>query len=141
MNVILKAPWMLPFAIGLMSIGSHSAKAQVIPPPHFVQQDGETIFKTVCQGCHMPDAKGAVGAGRYPSLAGNGKLKTALYPVIVMINGQKAMPAFGASFDDVQIANIVNYVRTHFGNGYKDKVTAESVKTARSAFTQGAVQH
>ena len=30
---------------------------------------GEAIYKGVCQGCHMPDAKGAVGAGAYPALA------------------------------------------------------------------------
>jgi mono/diheme cytochrome c family protein len=141
MNAALKALPMLTFAVGLMSVGSYSARAQVIPPPHFVQQDGEAIFKTVCQGCHMPDAKGAVGAGRYPALAGNSKLKVAVYPVIVVINGQKAMPAFGASFDDVQIANIVNSVRTHFGNSYTDKVTAESVKAARSAFARDTAQH
>jgi mono/diheme cytochrome c family protein len=35
----------------------------------FSMQDGEAIYKGVCQGCHMPDAKGAVGAGAYPALA------------------------------------------------------------------------
>ena len=141
MNAVLKAQLTLAFAVGLMRVESYSARAQVIPPPHFVQQDGETIFKTVCQGCHMPDAKGAVGAGRYPALAGNNKLKVAVYPVIVVINGQKAMPAFGASFDDVQVANIVNYVRTHFGNNYTDKVTAESVKVTRSAVAREDTPH
>jgi mono/diheme cytochrome c family protein len=32
---------------------------------------------------------------------------------------------------DDQVAAVVNYVRTHFGNNYQDAVTAEDVKTAR----------
>ena len=97
----------------------------------FTEQGGEAIFKNVCQGCHMPDAKGAVGAGMYPALAKNPKLETAGYPVAVVVNGQKAMPAFGGMFSDQQVADVVNYVRTHFGNNYKDKVKPEDVKNAR----------
>lgn len=97
----------------------------------FTEQGGEAIFKNVCQGCHMPDAKGAVGAGMYPALAKNSKLETAGYPVAVVVNGQKAMPAFGGMFSDQQVADVVNYVRTHFGNNYKDKVTPADVKAAR----------
>src|SRR6266481_1067964 len=55
---------------------------------------GEAIYKGVCQGCHMPDAKGAVGAGAYPALAKNENLETAAYPVSIVLKGQKAMPFF-----------------------------------------------
>jgi len=94
-------------------------------------QGGKAIYTNVCQGCHMPDAKGAVGAGMYPALASNPKLETAGYPVSVIINGQKAMPPLGPYFNDTQIADVVNYIRTHFGNHYADKVTAAQVKTMR----------
>lgn len=87
----------------------------------FTEQGGEAIFKNVCQGCHMPDAKGAVGAGMYPALAKNPKLKVAGYPVAVIVNGQKAMPALGGVFSDQQVADVANYVRSHFSNGYRDK--------------------
>ena len=97
----------------------------------FTEQGGEAIFKNVCQGCHMPDAKGAVGAGMYPALAKNPKLEVASYPVSVVVNGQKAMPALGGMFSDQQVADVVNYIRTHFGNNYKDKVTAADVKATR----------
>jgi mono/diheme cytochrome c family protein len=97
----------------------------------FTEQGGEAIFKNVCQGCHMPDAKGAVGAGMYPALAKNPKLEVSGYPVSVVVNGQKAMPAFGGMFSDQQVADVVNYIRTHFGNSYKDKVTPADVKSAR----------
>ena len=110
------------------------------PPPsprlgarggHFPMQGGEAIYQGVCQGCHMPDAKGAVGAGAYPALAGNEKLEEGGYPIGVIINGQKAMPPLGPYFNDNQIADVVNYIRTHFGNHYTDKVTAAEVKTMR----------
>jgi len=32
---------------------------------------------------------------------------------------------------DAQIADVVNYIRTHFGNRYSDKVTPDLVKTMR----------
>jgi mono/diheme cytochrome c family protein len=32
---------------------------------------------------------------------------------------------------DEQVAAVVNYVRTHFGNSYQDAVTAEDAKAAR----------
>ena len=97
----------------------------------FTEQGGEAIFKNVCQGCHMPQAQGAVGAGMYPALAKNPKLEVAGYPVAVVVNGQKAMPALGGMFSDQQVADVVNYIRTHFGNNYKDKVTPADVKATR----------
>ena len=79
----------------------------------------------------MPDGKGAVGAGMYPSLVKNENLETAGYPVGVIVKGQKAMPVLGPFFTDQQVANVVNYIRTHFGNKYKDKVKPEDVKLMR----------
>jgi mono/diheme cytochrome c family protein len=108
-----------------------SAQAQEIRAGAFPQQSGEEIFKGVCQGCHMPDAKGAVGAGHYPALAGDKNLAAAGYPVGIVLHGQKAMPWFSDYFTDEQVANVVNYVRTHFGNNYTDKVTPADVKQQR----------
>src|SRR4051812_17320443 len=85
-------------------------------------QGGEAIFKGVCQGCHMPDAKGVVGAAAYPALAHNARLEVAGYAVAIVVKGQKAMPAFATMMTDQQIADVVNYVRTHFDNSYRDKV-------------------
>jgi mono/diheme cytochrome c family protein len=99
------------------------------PPYNF--QGGEAVFKNICQGCHMANAEGAVGAGMYPALAKNAKLEVAGYPVAVIVHGQKAMPPFGGLLNDQQIADVVNYVRTNFGNNYKDKVTPADVKAQR----------
>jgi mono/diheme cytochrome c family protein len=97
----------------------------------FTEQGGEALYKNICQGCHMPNAQGGVGAGMYPALAKNAKLEVAGYPIAVVVNGQKAMPAFGGMLDDQQIADVINYVRTHFGNNYKDAVKPADVKAAR----------
>jgi mono/diheme cytochrome c family protein len=97
----------------------------------FMQRDGAALYRAICQGCHMPDGKGAVGAGRYPALAANDKLEIAGYPVFIVTNGQKGMPGFGAWLDDAQVAAVVNYVRTNFGNDYSDAVSPDDVKAVR----------
>lgn len=112
---------------GLIAVGSVSASAQGLPP----LKGGEAVYKGLCQDCHMSDARGAVGAAAYPALARNSKLETVGYPVAVVVHGQKAMPPFGAALNDEQIADVVNYVRTHFGNSFKDRATPADVKAAR----------
>ena len=97
----------------------------------FIEQSGEQLFADVCRGCHMSDAKGAAGAGTYPSLAGDRNLEASGYPVHVVVNGQRGMPPFGSMMSNDQVAAVVNYLRTHFGNGYQDAVTADDVKAAR----------
>ena len=102
-----------------------------VPVHKLPMQDGKSIYEGVCQGCHMAGGKGAAGAGMYPALANNPRLEAAGYPAAIILNGQKAMPPLGQYFDDRQIAEIVNYIRTHFGNRYTDKMTAAEVKTMR----------
>ncbi len=97
----------------------------------FIEKSGEALFASVCQACHMSDGKGATGAGTYPSLAGNGSLQSSGYPIGIVVNGQRGMPPFGAMMNDEQVAAVVNYVRTHFGNRYQDAVTAEDVRAVR----------
>jgi mono/diheme cytochrome c family protein len=97
----------------------------------FTEKTGEDLFASACQGCHMPDGNGAIGAGTYPSLQKNSNLEPAGYPVYVIVRGQKAMPPIGALMSDDQVAAVVNYLRTHFGNPYQDAVTAEDVKRVR----------
>ena len=97
----------------------------------FVEMSGEELYNNVCRACHMLDAKGATGAGAYPSLAANPNLEAAGYPLTMVIHGRRAMPPFGDMMNDTQIAAVVNYLRTHFGNNYTDMVTAQDVSDAR----------
>src|SRR5215470_14441532 len=61
----------------------------------FVEMSGEELFANVCQGCHMPGASGATGAGSYPSLASNRNLEASGYPIYLVVNGRRGMPPFG----------------------------------------------
>jgi mono/diheme cytochrome c family protein len=100
-------------------------------PSLFTEQGGEAIYRSVCAGCHMPEGSGASGAGIYPSLAGDVRLAAFSYPIGVVLKGQKAMPPFGASLTNEQVADVVNYIRTHFGNFFADAPTAADVAAER----------
>jgi mono/diheme cytochrome c family protein/enamine deaminase RidA (YjgF/YER057c/UK114 family) len=127
-------PYELAAGLLVMStspVVAQSSDSSLANPPGFMQRDGEAIYRASCQACHMPAGQGAVGAGAYPALAENSKLQVGRYPVYIVVNGAKAMPPFGKLLDDGQVAAVVNYVRTHFGNGYRDSVSAADVKAAR----------
>ena len=100
-------------------------------PPRLPYETGEEVYRKICQGCHMPDGKGAVGAGRYPALAENARLAAAAYPALTVLEGRAGMPPFRGYLDDGQVAAVVNFVRTSFGNRYTDTVTADDVKKLR----------
>lgn len=99
---------------------------------------GPEIYTHICQGCHMPQAQGATGAGHYPALAGDKALVSAQYMALTVLNGKNGMPPFGLPADQVmetrtahlsdrQIAEVVNYVRSNFGNHFKDKISERDV--------------
>jgi len=92
---------------------------KAIAPPGgiFKGEGGEAVFKKLCAACHMPDGSGYQGL--YPALAKNAHLAQPGYPILVIVNGQNAMPAVGAMLSDQQIADVVNYLRTNLGNRYK----------------------
>lgn len=138
---------MFPGAALLVVLATAPALAQRAPHPvagsafspaaTFVETTGADLYAGVCQACHMPDGKGATGAGTYPALAGNRNLATSSYPVTMVVNGSRAMPPLGVMMSDAQVAAVVNYVRNHFGNSYSDQVTAEEVRSARRPATEG----
>jgi mono/diheme cytochrome c family protein len=86
----------------------------------------------------MSAAEGAAGAGFYPKLAGDPKLVSWEYAALTLLNGRNGMPPFGlpaaqaqqtrsVQLSDAQIADVINYVRGHFGNKFKPDVTAKQV--------------
>ena len=97
----------------------------------FAMQGGEAVFRGICQGCHMADAKGATGAGSYPALAKNAHLAEAGYVITMVLNGHKGMPPFRGHLTDQQIADVANYVRKNFGNRFRGEVKPEEVKALR----------
>ena len=118
----ITAPAALAQPLAVQTFGSRS---------HFTEQGGAAIYASVCAACHMLNGLGASGAGGYPSLARDPNLADAAYPIAIALHGQKAMPGFAHTLSDQQIAEVVTFLRTHFGNAYPDGVTAAQVAAAR----------
>ncbi len=77
---------------------------------------GEDIYANVCAACHQPQGEGIDGI--YPALAGN-PLVTLEDPqpvTQVVLAGRGGMPRFADAYTDEQIAGIVSYIRTAWGN-------------------------
>src|SRR6202012_1981043 len=104
---------LLLFALPACAQSAGRSAPEPAPSPsfRFIERSGEELFANVCRGCHMPDGKGATGAGTYPSLAGDSNLESSGYPVGIVVNGRRGMPPVGAMMSDEQVAAVVNYVR------------------------------
>jgi mono/diheme cytochrome c family protein len=122
----------------LMQAPARADTAGILDSVPLNTTDGREIYERICQGCHMADGKGAVGAGRYPALAKDLALSSRQYMAMTILTGRRNMPAFGAkhaiafegppmALSETQIAAVINYVRTHFDNHYKDSITAAEV--------------
>ena len=85
----------------------------------YTSTDGETLYRTLCAGCHMPDGAGAEGAGVYPALSGNPNLEYAAYPISIIVNGQGGMPSLGHLLDDAQVLAVTSYIQSGLDNGYE----------------------
>jgi mono/diheme cytochrome c family protein len=123
-------------AAGALSPVVHADKAPSQEPAmsrgwNFDERGGEKIFENVCAACHQPDAKGAIGAAAYPPLAADEKLVSTGFVLSVLLDGLRGMPPLGRMMSDPQVADVVNYVRTHFGNSYPDALSAAEVAAAR----------
>jgi mono/diheme cytochrome c family protein len=115
-----------------------SLAAFALDPVPLTAMNGRQIYESICQGCHMADGVGAVGAGHYPALAKDPTLASRQYMALTLLMGRRNMPAFGekhalgfggpaVALSDAQIAAVINYVRTNFGNHYTDSITAAEV--------------
>ncbi len=79
-------------------------------------------YLSYCSSCHLQNGKGL--EGKVPPLAGNGAVAAGGPETVirVVLGGAPAegsyspMPAFGAGMTDQQIADVVNYVRSSWGN-------------------------
>jgi glucose/arabinose dehydrogenase len=105
------------------------------------QSRGAVLYQSVCANCHMGDGRGV--ANMQPALLGSevvagdsSRLIRVLLqgPAAVLPAGrptyQNQMPAFG-NFSDADLAEVINYVRAHFGKGAAP-VTAAQVSAQRS---------
>jgi mono/diheme cytochrome c family protein len=130
--------WLALSAVALVDSPAQAENYGIFDPATLSTTDGRQIFEQICQGCHMQGGRGAVGAGHFPALANNRTLASRQYMALTILMGRRNMPAFGAkhaigfggppaTLSEEQIAAVINYVRTHFGNRYKDSITATEV--------------
>lgn len=77
--------------------------------------DGNALYQQNCAACHQPNGKGIQGA--FPALAGDkfvvGDPKAVAATVL---NGRGAMPPWKDSLKDDQLAAILTFVRSSWGN-------------------------
>ena len=117
--------------VPLLFVGTSAPAQELSHGRAFDERGGEALYANVCAACHQADAKGAIGAGAYPALAGDPNLASADYVAFVVLNGLRGMPPVGRMMSDEQVADVVNYVRSRFGAGYDDRVSAATVAAAR----------
>lgn len=103
---------------------------------------GAEVF-TKCAVCHQTTGLGLPGA--YPPLAGSEwLLNNPEVPIRIVLHGlqgpisvkntsfNNAMPPFGDQLSDAEIAAVISYERSSFGNA-APAITAEQVATVRAA--------
>nr|WP_298376693.1 cytochrome c [uncultured Halomonas sp.] len=100
-------------------------------PAQFQATSGKELYQTLCQACHMPNGQGAEGAGIYPSFVGNERLRSPYYPIDVILNGLRGMQSFSDMLSNEQVANVVDYLRTNFGNQLEADTTPDDVARVR----------
>jgi mono/diheme cytochrome c family protein len=103
--------------------------------PH--RREGARLYLDNCAMCHQ--AKGAGIPGVFPKLADNGAVNASdpanlVNVTLAGIPGRgeyAAMPSFAEKLSDDQIAALLNYVRTSWGNSANPNVSPEMVRKRR----------
>lgn len=105
--------------------GEEATDEEATPEP---TPSGVSLFTDYCAACHQAGGQGVDPA--YPALAGN-PFVTAEDPsrvLRVVFTGRAGMPHFRDAFSAEEIAAIVTYIRTSWGND-ASAVDAETVRT------------
>ena len=99
-------------------------------PARAAAADGKAVFQKSCAACHQASGKGIPGA--FPALAGNAFVQgPAQDPATVLLRGRGGMPDFSASLSDADMAAVLTYVRTSWGNS-ADALTEQQVAALRT---------
>jgi mono/diheme cytochrome c family protein len=119
-------------AVYLKSLGEGSPPAKEssavdISENSLLMTLGKTIYMGQCASCHGPQGRGA--PPNYPPLAGNPsiQMQSAVNPIRMVLNGGYppgtaqnpmpfGMPPFAQNLSDDEIAAVVTYIRSSWGN-------------------------
>lgn len=108
--------------------------------------EGKKVYQSVCQACHQATGLGLSGA--FPPLAdSNWVLGDATIPVRIVLHGLEGpidvkgetyngvMPAFQEQLDDLQISNVVTYIRNTWGNSV-ERIKPDKVSELRKSYAK-----
>jgi cytochrome c6 len=95
------------------------------------QTDGASLFAQNCSACHQAMGQGVPGA--FPALAGNKFVQgDPKGPAYVVTHGRGGMPNFSEDLNDDQVAAILSFVRSSWGNSAAP-LTPATVASVRGA--------
>jgi mono/diheme cytochrome c family protein len=135
-------------AVYLKSLGQGSPRQSVVSNIPSVESSllvslGKATYDTHCVSCHGADGLGQ--PPHYPPLAGNQsiQMESAVNPIRMVLNGgfppgtegnpmPYGMPPFAQSLSDDEVAAVVTYIRTAWGN-HGNPVTPAQANQLRSA--------
>ena len=93
---------------------------------------GEKVYAANCLACHQANGRGVKGT--FPALDGS-KIVTGPkdLPIGLVMNGKPgtAMAAFGKQLTDTEIAAVITYTRTSWGNKAGEAIQATDIKSQR----------
>jgi alcohol dehydrogenase (quinone), cytochrome c subunit len=103
---------------------------------------GAQLYVDRCAGCHRSDGRGYAKA--FPALAGNPVLQSDSEAAIKIVLGGGSQPAtdsapsaltmapYAALFSDQQVADVVTFIQTGWGNRGKSATSAEVAKVRKT---------
>lgn len=109
------------------------ALATGLAAPAIASADGKSLYMDNCSACHQVSGKGVKGA--FPPLAGAPLVQGPPRVLITtVLNGRAGMPAFKDDINDADLAAILTYARSTWGN------TAPAIKPGEVAAARAAAK-
>lgn len=93
---------------------------------------GEGVYQRMCVACHGANGEGGVGKAIAGSPVATGDINAHLDLLVNGVNGT-AMQAFGEQLNDLDMAAVLTYTRTAFGNNMGDSLQAVDVYQFKAA--------
>jgi mono/diheme cytochrome c family protein len=131
------------------AVSTSEGEAPAAPQAPEGEVSGQAVYQQYCATCHGADGQGL--GGTFPPLAASGWVTgDAETPIRIVLHGLEGpiqvqgtsydgvMPSFGARLSDTEVAALLNYVRSHWGNEASE-VTVEEVRSVRQQY-QGRAQ-
>ena len=108
--------WFVTIAIASVTLACAAADVPEVPADDAQLVEGRALWASNCVNCHGSDGGGGVG-----TKLNEGALLE-LYPSAdeqrqVVVEGRRAMPAFGAKFTDEELDAVLRYTREIIAEG------------------------